>query len=314
MNNRFRAFFNFLIRNNKLRTFLFFFTISFLLWFLSGLGKSYQYTLKMPVVYTNLPSQYYKGFLPKDTLKIDIKTSGFQLLKIKLLQPVFKIDIQKTKLLDKQKLSTFDFLQQIKNELGQQVRVLKIEPQTLSFKISAVHKKQVPVVPNVTYKLKQGFKNKKQPVIIPDSIWIYGPASVIDTIKQVETLQYDLGIIHKNIHKKLKIKKTDKVKYNVEEVLFKLQVNEIVESNITLDIQIKDTLKNGKLLLFPNKLLLKYKVLKENYKPFTSNDFKVIVRLDTSENYLSPQLTKSPSGTFDFYFEPDKISYLIKKD
>ncbi len=312
MNRRFRIFFKFLTTHNKFRSFLFFFLISTLFWLLMQLSKNYEYTFKVPVTYVNLPDKYYKGFLPNDTLSVKMAISGFKILHYKLVKPSLTIDVQKSGLIQGKVWKVKAHLSQIRSEFDEISRILSVEPAQLSLHIKAVHKKQVPVEPLVIVNFKPGFKNKRDAEIKPDSIWLYGQPAILDTITQVETKAYRFKEVDKTIDKSLKIKHINGIKFNKTSVRYRLPVSEIIEDTISLPVQIKGKPAKVKVLLFPGKVKLKFKVFKETFKNIKSGDFRVEVVYRPELKYWVPKLVKRPVDVFDFNIQPDKITFLIK--
>ena len=299
--------------NNKLRTFLFFFIISALLWILSQMGKTYVYTYKIPVQYNHLPDRFYKGFLPHDTLSVQAKTNGYLILKNEFEPPVFTLDIKKNNLLFQKKWQPEKFKYQINALLGEQVQIISIKPKTILFRIKAVHKKKVSVKADVQIHYKPGFKSRSMAILKPDSIWIYGDKPTIDTISIVKTRHYDIKDVSEDVSKMIKIKKIAGVKFNFDAVSYQLPVGEIIENTITLPIVIKGAPKDLNVLLFPQKIKLKYKIFKNKFKQIVPSDFQVWVSYKPEQNQWQPFLGRHPKGTFDFSIFPDKITYLIKK-
>ena len=312
MNRRFSIFIKFLTRQNKFRTFLLFFLIAALFWLLMQLGKSYVYTFKVPVRYHNLPANYYKGFLPNDTLSVKLKLSGFKILHYKMSKPTLNIDIQKSGLLDKHLWKTTKHLSTIQALFDENTHIISVLPEKLSLKIKAVHKKQVPVNPNVSITFKAGFKNKQKAVWQPDSLWLFGQPAILDTITQIRTKTYRFNKIDHDLDKKLIVKPIKGVKFNTESIRYRLPVSEIIEDTLSLPVTILNKPAHTRVLLFPEKIKLKFKVFKEDYKRIKPEDFLVAVRYRYNSKYWIPKLIKYPAGTFDFNFTPDKISYLIK--
>ncbi len=277
------------------------------------MGRTYVYTFKIPVQYNHLPDRFYKGFLPHDTIMVQVKTNGYLILKNELEPSVFTLDIKKNNLLFQKKWQPEKFKYQINALLGERVQIISIKPKTILFRIKAVHKKKVPVTADVLIHFKPGFKNRSKAILKPDSIWIYGEKPTIDTISIVKTRHYDIKDVGKNVSKMMKIKKLAGVKYNFDRVSYQLPVDEIIENTITLPVAVIGAPKNLKILLFPKKIKLKYKIFKNKFKQIAPSDFQVRVSYNPKQNQWQTYLGRHPKGTFDFSISPDKISYLIKK-
>ncbi len=287
--------------------------IAALFWILMQLGKTYVYTFKVPVSYQNLPPEYYKGFLPNDTLSVKVKLSGFKILRYKISKPVLKIDVQKSGILSKHLWKTANHVSKIRALFDENTHLKSVLPETLSLQIKAVHKKRVPVFPDVQVSYKSGFKNKQKAVWQPDSLWLFGQPDVLDTIIQVQTKAYRFNKVDHDLDKILKVKNIKGVKFNTTQIRYRLPVSEIIEDTLSLPVTILDKPTRSKVLLFPEKIKLKFKVFKEDYKRIKPQDFQVAVTYHAKSKYWIPKLIKHPAGTFDFSFTPDKISYLIKQ-
>ncbi len=263
--------------------------------------------------YTNLPDQYYKGFLPNDTLKVKARISGYQILKNKMDPPHFILDIQKNGLIKSHQWQPPAFKNQIKQLFGNHISIIDIWPQTVKFNVKAVHQKKVPVVPDVDLSFKPGFAPKSKALIEPANVWVYGKQDILDTLQFVTTRHYDIKNIGKNVSKKLTIKKIDGLKYNKEVVLYKMPVSEIVENRIMLPVVVSGKPANVNLLLFPDKIKLKYKFFKNDFEAIDTNAFRLKVQYDLSKKHWKVKLDKHPKDIFEVQIIPNQVNYLIKQ-
>ncbi len=313
MNQGFNTILNFFMRNNKLRTFVFFFLVSSLLWIASQLTKNYYYTFKLPIVYQHLPDAYYKGFLPNDTLLVTIKTSGYQIIKNKISKPELKIDVQKHHLLKSHQWQPVNFKNKIQNLLGNNSQIINLNPKKIPFKIHHVSKKHVPVYPDINLNFKPGFKNTKPAEISPDSIWIYGNKNIIDTIKQLKTRHYDIKNLDRDLDMTLELIKIDGSKYNTDKINYHIPVSEIIEGETEVKLKVKGAPEHFTILLFPEKIKLKYKYFKDHSSVIEPRTFTAIVQYQPKQKYWQPIITTKPDKIFDLHILPNKINYLIKQ-
>ena len=75
-----KRFFSLKLNNTKLSTYLFFFIISFLFWFLSMLSKKHETTIDASVKYINLPIESVIDSKPVNQIKIRVRAPGFAIL------------------------------------------------------------------------------------------------------------------------------------------------------------------------------------------------------------------------------------------
>jgi len=319
MNDRFGLFFNFLLRNNKLRTFLLFFFISFFLWIAFQLTRSYRYQIRVPVQYVNLPENYHQSLFLKDTLNLSVLATGFQLWKFKLQKPKVAIDVEKENLLKQKKWQPEAYKDLINEQIGRGLFIQSISPEFIFFKGKESFKKKVPIIPDVTIVFKQGFKNKQKPLFEPDSLWIFGPKKIIDTVQYVKTKPYTFKKVDHSVKRQLDLILPNHLIANHKKISLKLKVGEIVEGTFRLPISvINKPDKNGKLILLPEKTVVKFKTFKEDFSIVDKKDFLVQVDYNKRQHdkkgyYLQPYLVKFPTLVFEYEVHPKKVLYLIKK-
>ncbi len=303
------------MRNNKLRTFLLFLLISASLWMAFQLTKTYQYQLKVPVTYTDLPADYHQSFFLKDTLKIQVSATGFQLLKYKFSQPELQLAVKKLGLLKQQAWSPEKYKQEISAQIGQNMMIENILPAQISLKGKEVFKKKVAVLPNVVIRFKQGFRNKVKAKLEPDSLWVFGPEKEIDTITDIKTDFYEFSKVSQDVQKDLALKLPQHIKVSQKKVSYYLPVGELVEDTLLMPVEVLHKPKQTNLVLMPEKVLVKYKTFKDDYAGVDKKDFLIVADFNKRNMlkngaYLFPVIKQAPLKSFEVQVYPEKISYL----
>ena len=70
--------------NKMYSSFILFFLLSVVFWFMTKLSKEYEGTIKYPVVYNNLPDNKLLQENPLDFIEVYVKASGFKLISTKV--------------------------------------------------------------------------------------------------------------------------------------------------------------------------------------------------------------------------------------
>ena len=73
-------------------SFILFFLLSVVFWFMTKLSKEYEGTIKYPVVYNNLPDNKLLQENPLDFIEVYVKASGFKLISTKVSPNKLEID------------------------------------------------------------------------------------------------------------------------------------------------------------------------------------------------------------------------------
>ncbi len=316
MNNRLNRFFNFLLKNNKLRTFLFFLIISILLWFFSQLSKNYIYTFKIPVVYTHLPAHTYYDTSNNDTLIVKLKTSGYQLLKLKISRPVLQVNFNRRNQNQKKYKLADELTTELTHMLGAENKILTISPDTLYLKPEIYYKKKLPVCADLSIHYQQGYKNTSKPQLTPAQIWVFGDSTVLNGLTCITTEKYRFDQINSTINQKLKLKVPATIKTKISEVQLHVPVDQIIEDTLHIKLKIKQIGK--KIIVFPDRVVVQYKTFMQQFDKVNKNQFKVGINFENindtkQDTILIPKILQKPKEVFDVQIKPDKIVFLIQQ-
>jgi hypothetical protein len=318
MSKKINYFINFLLRNNKLHTFVLFFLLSAFLWFVSQMGKTYRYGLSVPVYYNNLPQDMLINPEMPDSLYLKIQASGYQILKNKILKPSIEIDYNKIHPDDKNQWQPVKNLHIIKEQLGNELIILQVSPETLKIVQQNNGKKQVPVSVRVSVHYKQGYKNSDTAQVTPDKIWIFGTSGSLKNIDTVYSKTYTFDKVDKDIDFNATLVIPEGVKTNIRKVRYHLPVSMFVEDMQKIDLRAVHVPASYTLIPFPGKVTVKFKVFKKDYGKINKNDFDVIIDynnrfMEGKDTLLYVKPVKYPKQIFDLQILPEKIAFLLKK-
>jgi len=289
-----------------------------MLWMFSQLSKNYVYTLKIPVFYDNFPADTYKNSVTPDTLTVKTKASGYQIIGFKMKPPALRIDVDKNNLIKRKFWIPENFKNRIQRQLGVSNTIIQIIPDTVFFKKKNGYKKKLKVAPRVEVNFKQGFKNTAKAELVPAFVWVFGDDKILDTIQLIKTKAYDFKNVENNISEDLKLEIPSGIKTNIDKVHYRLMVDQFLEDTLKLPLQVKNLPSGKKIIIFPDKVLLKFKIFSKDYKKLKESDFKVMAdykkRQKKGDDWvLIPQVEKYPGVIFDYQIIPHKIAFLIKE-
>jgi len=310
MNAKLQTFINFFVRNNQLKNYLFFFVISVFLWFLSNLSQEYKYWLSIPIEYTKIPDGILRENLPKDTLQIEVAASGYQIIKLKMQQPVLKIPV--AKLLNKKRLITGDYTNTINNLIGEENNILRIMPTQIDFKLSKMRKKKVKIQADISLKYRSGYKNKQNIKILPDSLWVFGLPKELDNLNQINTKPISLTDVSSDISGKIALDLPKGIKSNIKEVSYKIPVDQFVAMEIKLNYDLINVPDSVEVVLFPKNATVQYKVFESDYQKVNKDKIRVKLNFKDRDSVLHPELLIKDQYIFDARVHPDKVAFLIK--
>lgn len=305
--------------------FFIFLVLSSAIWFINALRKNYITTVGFPVKYINSSNERLAvGEMPSYIFLL-VKCSGYTILQYKIKPPTNPINIDLNKIAsgkinDKNPryyLQTSLLSSNIENQLTNEVKVLDIEPDTIFFQFDKVYKKKVPVVPAVKVEFMKQYSFMDIPLVKPDSIWVYGPKFVIDTIHWVKTETITLKNVNKSIEKRLELQKQYYLTYSVKHVLLNLPVEKFTEARISVPVEVKNLPDSLAMKVVPDLVTVTCQVGLSNYEKIKPYYFKATVDYKSIKDNLNRKLKVSvdafPRMISGLRILPQKVDYIIKK-
>ena len=148
--------------NRKLYVFIFCLFLSSFFWLLNALSKKFITEIDFKVTYINTPKSKVVLNDLSDKINIKIKGLGFDLLayKLKFTKPLLTIDLAKVRGLNNAHksiqnitLPTSSFTSIIANQLGDQIEIKNIYPDSILFQVDDKKEKKVKIIPitNITF-------------------------------------------------------------------------------------------------------------------------------------------------------------------
>ncbi len=188
--------------------------LAVILWFFVILSGRSEITLNAPVIFTNLPATLeIVDFPDKVTVTIEGQKRIIKNLKQEEVSAV--IDLEKAK-----EGRSFYPLSKNNFKLPQTLAITSINPETVNLKIETQMKKTVPIKPYAFGLPEKGHVIVEMNVI-PKSVEIEGPQSVIKKIRSIKTEPVDISGINNNIRYKANL---DLSKTNIKASVSKVEV------------------------------------------------------------------------------------------
>ncbi len=310
--------------NKRVVTFLFCVLVSAFFWLMMTLSKEYTTELNFPVNYINLPSDKVVANHLSETIDIEIKATGFNLLlnKLKQKKETVLIDVKYSKPLPTKNhyfLLSNSRIDRITKQFSNDIKIIKIYPDTLFLNFNKKITKRVPVRANFKIDLAKQCQQSDSIRLNPAFINISGAAEVINKINYVETEPVILKNSSDSLSLKLNILKTPALKLvdlSPSIVLATINITKYTEANIELPIEVVNLPRGYDLKLFPDKVLVKYNVAFQNYEKIDALQFRAMVdfnKIEPGSNKLKIQLLKYPSEIRTIKLFPEKVEYIIRK-
>lgn len=184
-------------KSREFLIFLFFFLIAGGFWLLQTLNNDYEAEFSIPVRMKDLPNNVVLTSEPPSELRVRVKDKGTVLLNYMLGKSFFPVNLGFLDYKGKDnhvKIYASDFEKKILSQLNVSSKILSIKPDTLEYIYSEGKSKLVPV--RFQGKVTAGLQYYVSDTICkPDSVLVYAPEGILDTI----TTAYTQNITLENI-------------------------------------------------------------------------------------------------------------------
>lgn len=311
-----------IILNHKIRIFLFFLMISMGTLLLNKLTKEYYTTIPFKVLITKFPFDKILLKQPNNLVKLKVKATGFNIIGYQLWNKTLKIDAHKATLVKgtHYQLDTKELKNDFQKQLLFHTDIIEIIDKKISFEMGKMVSKKIPVVLNSQITFDDGYKIKGAINIVPDSISVFGPEDKIASIYNVKTNTLIIKKCNTNFDEIIDLNFTQEfnnVSTNNNQVKVSAVVEKYTELSLLVPFKIINNSQKFTIKSFPTKVKVVFQVALSEVSKIDASNFEIVCDLEKTQqnnlNYLIPQLIDKPNFITNYYIEPQKIDFLIKK-
>lgn len=312
--------------NQKALTFLFFLFLSVIFWVLNALDQNYTTTITYPVHYINFPANKVLMSNAPNQLNLRVTGHGYRLLRFKLNSrktPIifdiksFSLDRLSGKSSSNYYLLTRLARERVSNQLGSDIQVSYISPDTLYFQFANVVTRKLPVKPNVQIDLAKQFMVRGIITSQPDSIMVSGPNVIMDTLRGIQTKPLLFKGIDAPVSKSVGLLEIDKVNFTLRKVNVIIPIERYTEGNLLVAISIQNQPDSLEIKLFPSSVKVTFNVALSDFTKVKPSMFDVFVDFQNTNNSLDNKLkvtmAKFPNFVSSVQQFPTNVEYIIEK-
>ncbi len=205
----------------------------------------------------------------------------------------------------------------IQLQLGSELVLNYIAPDTIFYEFSIVERKKVPVEPNIDLDFASQCMLGSDIISKPDSIIISGPRSLTDTIKKVQTIYKRFTKVDKSFSIDLELIPIKGVFFVGKQVTLNISVDKYTESFVMIPIKVINLPDSMEMKTFPASVRINYIVALRNYNKVRPRQFRAIVDYRTIynsiNNKLKVTLERQPAFAKSVSFKPKNVDYIIEK-
>lgn len=291
--------------------------IAFLLWFIQSMSREYTTDIVLPIEYANLPSDKTFSTEPVNSLQLKVTGYGWDLwvYKMKFNKPSYIIDLSK---LGEQTIISLNGARNLIVESVQGLtNILSVQPETINLNLEEAIKKTVPVVSALNILPASGY-GFSMTYSKPDSVEIFGPKNIINTIDQIYTESKEVNDAQGEMEIDAILAIPEGVSSaSQESVKVRALIESITDKDLEIRIKVKGYNGNKKVNIFPRMATLKLQTTLSLFDKIEESDFEVFVDLsnvnpDNSED-LPLQIINNSKLIKSYRVHPKYVNYILEE-
>lgn len=304
-------------KKNNLKAFLFFLLFSSIIWLLVQFSKQYTEVLSVPITFENVPKDKLIT-KHRDSIKLRVKQSGFQIAWFKVFKPKIKVDLEQLPVKDSFMIYNFNAHREtLLKKLPIDFNNIELLANEIYIPFQARSTKKVRIIPKSKIQYAPGYASEEGPTLTPDSIKLSGPQSILDTTSIIYTTTIRKRDVEKNFEGNIALTGYNKAltPYH-NKVHYSVEVEKFTQRSLKIPIQIINAPRNLEITLYPSSVEVTFNVSLKRYNQIQSLDFEVTcdyLELADHPKFFIPRLVKKPDAISNLSLAPQKVQYIIKQ-
>ena len=306
------------IWSRQFLVFLLFLTLSAVFWVFTTLNEDYQEEIAIPVKLVNVPEHIVVTTDPPSHLLITVRDKGSALLVYKYMRTFSPVTID-----FESHTSSTGFVSILASELAKQVmpqfygssQIGTIRPQQVDYYYSDGSSKRVPVRIDGSFKAKDTDAYISQVRHTPDSVTVFAPIAVLDTITEARTERLFLTSLTDTTNIDANLQFLPGVKFTPSQVRLSIIADHLVEKVVSVPVRQYCFPANKHLRTFPSVVNITFQTGMNLYHQITADDFHIMVSYEDllrSPNRCHLTLKSIPHGVRHVRITPADVDYVIE--
>lgn len=316
----FKAFF-FSKRSKNILVFLFFFAMASAFWVVQKLDEAITLKVTVPVQLSNVPKDVIITTELPQKMQIKVRDKGSELLSL-FWEPILDTLSIDFDLYDSHEITDNTVLmpsliqQLLKEKLPARTIITEMAPDTLLYAYNRGIHRKLPVrlrgdiLTNPQYNL-DGY------TFVPDSVEVYAPAKMLDTLQAAYTEACLLEDLTESTHLVLPLAHSRFMRIFPDTVALDVNVDILMRKTIEVYVQGIDFPEGKELRTLPATVSLTYLVSAAQAKFVDNNLFQVTVSYDdikdSSSTKCKPQIIKKPGSVSSAFITPQQVDFVIEE-
>lgn len=320
--------------NKQFLVFLLFVFVSASFWFMQVCQERDKFDVTIPFKVVNIPDRVVVTSDVPDTIVVSVIDYGFEYFKYSFFNDFLFDEVKR-----KKKVITVDFSTMVdttsirfaggdfsidNNKLRRMVtryvsstsRISNISPANIIVSYCPSISKKVPVV--LTAKVKKNdsyFVVEKK--LNPDSVKVYAPSYILDTITAAFTEPKEYTNLSDTIKDLFKLQRIQGAKFEPDVVNVSLNSDVLIRKRLQVKVYSENIPQNKILRTFPPRVFVSYSAVSGIVDNVVEDDFFVVVdysEIRPSDRTCRIKVRSYPSGLRDVRVSPEYVDFVIENN
>jgi YbbR domain-containing protein len=303
-------------------------TFSLFFWLITVFNREYTTSISFATRFLNLPPEkILVNKLPKQ-VSVEVSGTGFELIgaNFNAQSDTLFVDAFNVNKLYNESANEHSFLllnnqlPLIARQLGDRIKVNRIEPDTVKFSFGQKSEKRVPVKLNIKLSFAPQYQQSAPLKINPSSVVVRGPGIWLEDIDILETAPIVLRNLNKTTAISVPLQIEDKranIEYATKTIRVEIPVERYTEKILEVPVVLTNAPAGYIAKSFPAKIRIKFNTSLSLFNQIKVSDFEIYADLKSVENAGSQRLKlkviRQPEGISGLKLLPEKVEYVIRK-
>lgn len=298
-------------------TFLFFFILAVIFWFMLIYRQVFEVRVAIPLKYTEIPPNVVLTKELPSQVNLRLRDDGAALFRYYLTREIDTIEVNFKKNLNKRILDDAQLNELIRSNLFRSTTLLDFYPSQISLEYDTLKHKKIPVVFDGQVYLAPGFMLCNNIRVVPDSIEVFASGEVLKKLSYAYTLPDTIENFNSTLPINFDLVRVKGARFEPTQVLVEIPIEEFTQKELQIPITCLNVDKDFDLKIFPSSVNVSFFVSLSKYKSITEKDFEVQLdfkMLKDLNGSLAPiRMTASPDHIRNIKMEPSSVEFIIEQ-
>ena len=283
-----------------------------LTWLVGNLSKQATQLYTVKLSYKEIPSREFIDPQTPFSVKVELEGEGFALFKYAFSMPTLSVNISELRKAGKDKyVFTPSMLSQINKKYFPEVKLLSIQPDTLSIHYQKMKQKKVPVKLQFLFPLQEDHRIDTYQVF-PDSVQVSGLEQDLDTLTGLYLKLRRKKNVTNSFSGEIPLKSTSKIHYDTDKVSYSLQIIRVTGQSMEVPIQLLHQPLTAQVELLPEKTTVLLSGNMETIRNLKPSDIVVVADYNKRKEQTIPlEVYKKPLSVSVTLKQETQVEYLI---